>query len=135
MELFNGKREISINEGETASTVSASRISNKQEKAAQLAQDAQREYGGERKQKKLDGKGVSFAEHGSPEAGRDAMREGGSDNKASIKYLDNILDANQAQKNGDDDALLENIMDIGDLSKSKSRIERNDEHEKELMEE
>ncbi len=36
MELFNGKREISINEGETASTVSASRISNKQEKAAQL---------------------------------------------------------------------------------------------------
>lgn len=63
------------------------------------------------------------------------MREGGSDNKASIKYLDNILDANQAQKNGDDDALLENIMDIGDLSKSKSRIERNDEHEKELMEE
>ncbi len=52
MELFNGKREISINEGETASTVSASRISNKQEKAAQLHQDALREHGGEKKYKK-----------------------------------------------------------------------------------
>jgi hypothetical protein len=37
MELFNGKREVNINEGETASSISASRFSNKPEKAAQLA--------------------------------------------------------------------------------------------------
>lgn len=40
MELFTGKREISINEGETASTMSQSRVSNKAEKANAIANEA-----------------------------------------------------------------------------------------------
>lgn len=40
MELFTGKREISINEGETASTMSQSKHSNKAEKANALASEA-----------------------------------------------------------------------------------------------
>lgn len=37
MAIFNGKVEVSINEGETASSISQSRMSNKQEKAQKLA--------------------------------------------------------------------------------------------------
>ena len=40
MEIFTGKREVNINEGETASSISQSRISNKGEKATQLAKQA-----------------------------------------------------------------------------------------------
>lgn len=64
------------------------------------------------------------------------MREGGSDSKAGIRDIDKILAANEASMGIDgDDYMMENQMSIGDLSKSKSRMERNDEHEKELMEE
>jgi hypothetical protein len=45
METFNGKRELNINEGETASSISQSRVSNKAEKANVLAKDAQAQYG------------------------------------------------------------------------------------------
>lgn len=41
MAIFNGKREVNINEGETASSMSQSRVSNKPEKAKQLANAAQ----------------------------------------------------------------------------------------------
>ena len=37
METFNGKREVNINEGETASTMSQSRVSRGADKAATLA--------------------------------------------------------------------------------------------------
>jgi len=46
MEIFNGRREININEGETASSISATRVSNPTEKAQQLADNAQRRFGG-----------------------------------------------------------------------------------------
>lgn len=41
MAIFNGKREVNINEGETASSMSQSRVSNKQEKAQKIAYEAQ----------------------------------------------------------------------------------------------
>lgn len=37
MEIFTGKREVNINEGETASSISQSRVSNKGERASQIA--------------------------------------------------------------------------------------------------
>ena len=37
MEIFNGKREVNLNEGETASSMSQSKVSNKVEKAKILA--------------------------------------------------------------------------------------------------
>ena len=40
MEIFNGRQAVNINEGETASSISQSKVSNKAEKAAKLAQDA-----------------------------------------------------------------------------------------------
>ena len=41
MEIFNGKREVNVNEGETATSISQSRVSvNKTDKAQQIAQDA-----------------------------------------------------------------------------------------------
>jgi hypothetical protein len=46
METFNGKRELNINEGETASSISQSRVSNKADKAAILASEAQKQFGG-----------------------------------------------------------------------------------------
>ena len=60
MEVFSGKRDANINDGETASTVSQSKMSNKAEKAQQLAQDAQSRYGGADK-KTRDNRAVSFA--------------------------------------------------------------------------
>ncbi len=65
------------------------------------------------------------------------MREGGSDSKAGrTRDIDDILAANEASMGQDgDEMMLENQMSIGELSKSKSRMDRNDEHEKELMEE
>ena len=44
MEIFNGKREVNVNEGETATSISQSRVSaaqnNKTDKAQKLHQDA-----------------------------------------------------------------------------------------------
>ena len=91
MELFNGKRDIAINEGETASTISASRISNKQERAEQLAKDAESKFGGGTDKPKT-GKGVSFAEQPESPEGRDGMRELGSDDKGKRTLdIDKIL--------------------------------------------
>lgn len=106
MELFNGKREVNINEGETASSISASRVSNKPEKAAQLALDAQSRFGGGQNSKKQDGRSVAFAEPGSPE-GREAWRETGSDSKQGIRDIDKILAQNEAQMGIDNEDGLE----------------------------
>ena len=47
MEIFNDKRELNVNEGETATSISQSRVSvNKTDKAQQIAQDASKVHGG-----------------------------------------------------------------------------------------
>ena len=46
MEIFNGKREQNFDQSETGSSNSQTRISNKPEKAEQLARDAQSKFGG-----------------------------------------------------------------------------------------
>ena len=47
MEIFNGKREVNVNEGETATSISQSRVSvNKTNNAQQIAQDASKTHGG-----------------------------------------------------------------------------------------
>ena len=67
MATFNGKREININEGETASSMSQSRVSNKQEKAQILQKQAQAEYGGmQGSRKAADGRKVNFEDPSSP---------------------------------------------------------------------
>ena len=48
MEIFKGKKEVAANEGETASTVSMSRVSNKADRAQQLQKDATAKYGNDR---------------------------------------------------------------------------------------
>ena len=58
METFNGRREININEGETASSMSQSRVSHKADKAQQIAQDAQSKFGGGGVRKAGDGRNV-----------------------------------------------------------------------------
>ena len=48
MEIFNGKKELNVNEGETATSISQSRVSvNKADRAPQqIAQDASKVHGG-----------------------------------------------------------------------------------------
>ena len=91
MSIFNGKREININEGETASSMSQSRVSHKQEKANKLAQEAQKEFGGIRGSRKAaDGRKVNFEEPGSPGLHPD-FRDGEGEGKAEIRELDKLL--------------------------------------------
>lgn len=63
------------------------------------------------------------------------MREGGSDAKDGIRQLDKILLENEARDDYDD-VQLDRIQSLSELAqKSKSRIERDEVHEKEELEE
>lgn len=95
METFNGKRDI--NEGETASTLSQSRVSNKTGRGQQIAQQSQASYGGmsQRGRRINDGRkgNVKFAnDEGSRSPSPEFMREG----KDAIRAID------QALADGDD---------------------------------
>ena len=54
MEIFNGKREVNVNEGETATSVSQSRVSanNKTDTAQKLHQEAQKQQVGRNKEQR-----------------------------------------------------------------------------------
>ena len=123
METFNGKREVNINEGETASSFSQSRVSHGPEKAQRLAQEAQKEFGGMQGGKKTtDGRKVAFEEPESPGMRLDRSK-GEIDGREGISEIDKIL--NQAE----DDLDLGNLdkfdrmvsYTLEDLSKAKSR--------------
>lgn len=90
MDYFCGRREQQINESETASTMSASRISHKQEKAQQIAKAAQEQFGSSHR-KTGDGRKVQFDHPESPTAPRDQMREQGSDQKGGTSDIDKYL--------------------------------------------
>lgn len=131
METFIGKRELNVNEGETASTMSQSRVSaNKTDKAQQLAKDAQRRFGssGTKKDRAGGGPKVGFAdEPQSPTAARHEMREGlDSDGKAEIREIDKILQGYQDDMENDTGDIPE-VKNLKELSKSKSRVLRDDE--------
>ena len=131
MDVFSGKRDVNVNDGETASTVSQSKMSNKVEKAQQLAADAQNRFGGKEK-KARDGRAVSFAqdpnEPQSPTAARHEMREHGSDGKDDIRAIDKIL-SGYTDDLDDLDANGIGVSSLEQLSKSKSRMDRDVELE------
>lgn len=80
MDIFIGRREIGINEGETASSVSATKVSHNTEKAQQLADDAQRKFGsGKDKRVSTAGRMVQFENMPASPTNREALRETGSD--------------------------------------------------------
>lgn len=89
METFNGKHDI--NDGETASTITQSRVSNKTGRGQQIAQESQARSGGMSQggRRKNEGrKGVQFAENeGSPNQSPDFMR----DDKDAIRAIDQAL--------------------------------------------
>ena len=131
MDVFSGKRDANVNDGETASTVSQSKMSNKIEKAQQLAQDAQSRFGGKEK-KSRDNKAVSFAqEPASPTAARHEMRDHGSDGKDDIRAIDKILSGHL----DDDFDEIPGVQSLEQLSKSKSRMDRDLEADQEELEE
>jgi len=70
MAIFNGKREVSINEGETASSLSQSRVSHTKETALRKNEEAkirEMQLGGiPRSRKAVDGRKVNFEEPNSP---------------------------------------------------------------------
>lgn len=139
MEIFNGKREVNVNEGETATSISQSRVSaNKAEKGKQLAQDAQKQLGGLKQGLKRTegGPHVHWGENEEPQSpniNRLHMQE--SDARQDIKFIDDAL----AGDGGVDGMPM--VSSLAELSKSKSRMVREDdllaeelEEEKELEE-
>ena len=92
METFNGKREVNINEGETASSFSQSRVSHKGEKAQKLAQEAQQQFGGMQGSRKTtaDGRKVAFEEASSPGL-RPDNKSGDGDGREGISEIDKLL--------------------------------------------
>ena len=131
METFNGKRELNINEGETASSISQSRVSNKADKAAILASEAQKQFGGKVGGRKPEGgRNVQFADE-PPSPGRGDGND--SDVKNEIKKLDKLLQGYEDEMGiGNDDI---NFRTLDDLAKSKSRMQRDDQQNQEDLEE
>ena len=116
MQTFNGKRDI--NEGETASTMSQSRVSGiRALQGKQIAQKSQAQFGGMAKRPNEGRKGVQFADadDGSPSHSPDNMREG----KDGIRKLDKALADGQHV-----DQLERQISSLEDFSKQKSRFIR-----------
>jgi hypothetical protein len=132
MELFNGKRELNINEGETASSISLSRVSNKQEKAKLLAADAQNKFGGGEMRKSAAGRKVQFGGFGEDLPNSPAHREGGSDDKKGIRDIDKLLAQNEALDYEDVDQMEQ--MSLAQLSRT-NLSSRDDEALREEIEE
>lgn len=99
-----------------------------------MAQDAQNKFGGKDK-KARDNRAVSFAqdpnEPQSPTAARHEMRDHGSDGKDDIRAIDKIL-SGQHDDDFEEDG---GVQSLAQLSKSKSRMDRDIEQDAEELEE
>ena len=126
MEVFNGKREVNINEGETASSISQSRISHKGEKAEKIAKQAAQDYQGKHKGRKTgdDRKVAFFEEPESPGLRGDDYRDDvGSDGKKAIENVDKYLGGTLDDLDTMDDS-YGGVTSLAELSKRKSRQDR-----------
>lgn len=137
MELFTGKREISINEGETASTMSQSKHSNKAEKANALASEAQKQFGGMERSKHGDGgRNVQFADNPPSPSQRAELRDGGSDGKADLRELEKVVAGYEDQMGIDPyGGDMPVVSSLEEFSKSKSRVLRDNDDLQEEIEE
>ena len=138
MAIFNGKREVNINEGETASSFSQSRVSHKTEKAQQIQKEAQERHKDDLlgSRKAADGRTVNFALQEPVSPGLRPDGEADGDSKADLKDLEKFMSQNHADVDLDvDDMGDRGFSTLEDFKKRQSRLMRDEEAQQEIDEE